>query len=105
MSYPVVLLERGLFVVVCMLFFFKRNTEYGLRISDWSSDVCSSDLRDLISDGFGPKKGRPKPSLFLDLNALLLGEAPQDRRGIRRAARCGSRGRSDRKSVVEGKWV
>src|SRR3546814_10275225 len=25
-------------------FFFKQNTAYELRISDWSSDVCSSDL-------------------------------------------------------------
>src|SRR3546814_12124728 len=27
-------------------FFFKQNTAYELRISDWSSDVCSSDLLD-----------------------------------------------------------
>src|SRR3546814_8074759 len=27
-----------------LFFFFKQNTGYGLRISDWSSDVCSSDL-------------------------------------------------------------
>src|SRR3546814_14582407 len=26
-------------------FFFKRKTAYELRISDWSSDVCSSDLK------------------------------------------------------------
>src|SRR3546814_7108223 len=25
-------------------FFFKHKTEYDMRISDWSSDVCSSDL-------------------------------------------------------------
>src|SRR3546814_4382728 len=30
-----------------MLFFFKQNTAYELRISDWSSDVCSSDLATL----------------------------------------------------------
>src|SRR3546814_17243270 len=29
----------------CMFFFFKQKTAYELRISDWSSDVCSSDLR------------------------------------------------------------
>src|SRR3546814_9722602 len=29
--------------MVC-LFFFKQKTAYELRISDWSSDVCSSDL-------------------------------------------------------------
>src|SRR3546814_16375138 len=27
------------------MFFFKQKTAYELRISDWSSDVCSSDLR------------------------------------------------------------
>src|SRR3546814_7400134 len=28
-----------------LFFFFKQKTAYELRISDWSSDVCSSDLR------------------------------------------------------------
>src|SRR3546814_2526116 len=28
-----------------LLFFFKQRTAYEMRISDWSSDVCSSDLR------------------------------------------------------------
>src|SRR3546814_6125851 len=27
-----------------MFFFFKQQTAYEMRISDWSSDVCSSDL-------------------------------------------------------------
>src|SRR3546814_10152217 len=31
-------------MVFCIFFFFKQNTAYELRISDWSSDVCSSDL-------------------------------------------------------------
>src|SRR3546814_20599369 len=30
-------------------FFFKQKTAYEMRISDWSSDVCSSDLRDVGS--------------------------------------------------------
>src|SRR3546814_2898668 len=29
----------------CVFFFFKQKTAYEMRISDWSSDVCSSDLR------------------------------------------------------------
>src|SRR3546814_2117497 len=29
--------------------FFKQKTAYEMRISDWSSDVCSSDLADLRS--------------------------------------------------------
>src|SRR3546814_9793537 len=28
-----------------MVFFFKQKTAYEMRISDWSSDVCSSDLK------------------------------------------------------------
>src|SRR3546814_19824809 len=30
--------------VIVMVFFFKQKTAYEMRISDWSSDVCSSDL-------------------------------------------------------------
>src|SRR3546814_12237808 len=29
---------------ICVFFFFKQKTAYEMRISDWSSDVCSSDL-------------------------------------------------------------
>src|SRR3546814_8609132 len=32
------------FVEGCVVFFFKQKTAYEMRISDWSSDVCSSDL-------------------------------------------------------------
>src|SRR3546814_1983301 len=31
--------------VVVLFFLFKQKTAYELRISDWSSDVCSSDLK------------------------------------------------------------
>src|SRR3546814_3794570 len=31
-----------------MVFFCKQKTAYEMRISDWSSDVCSSDLHDRI---------------------------------------------------------
>src|SRR3546814_5119160 len=33
-------------------FFFKQKTVYDMRISDWSSDVCSSDLFMRIFNGF-----------------------------------------------------
>src|SRR3546814_10243104 len=33
------------FELNCCFFFFKHKTAYEMRISDWSSDVCSSDLR------------------------------------------------------------
>src|SRR3546814_19910738 len=32
------------FNVLSYLFFFRQKTAYEMRISDWSSDVCSSDL-------------------------------------------------------------
>src|SRR3546814_7933236 len=31
-------------MLVCLFFFFKHKTAYEMRISDWSSDVFSSDL-------------------------------------------------------------
>src|SRR3546814_7864412 len=34
----------GAIVVLLFFFFFKQKTAYEMRISDWSSDVCSSDL-------------------------------------------------------------
>src|SRR3546814_8252337 len=42
-------------VSVCCIFCFKQKTAYEMRISDWSSYVCSSDLSDwqargLVSD-------------------------------------------------------
>src|SRR3546814_10794368 len=39
-------------MIICgcslVLFFFKLKSAYELRISDWSSDVCSSDLRSQV---------------------------------------------------------
>src|SRR3546814_4315948 len=37
--------------IVCMFFFFKQKTAYEMRISDWSSDVCSSDLIGVFAAG------------------------------------------------------
>src|SRR3546814_5722482 len=45
-------------------FFFKQKTAYEMRISDWSSDVCSSDL-------LSPDGGDPPPS---DANDRLLSD-------------------------------
>src|SRR3546814_5028057 len=33
-----------MFLCLSCFFFFKQKTAYEMRISDWSSDVCSSDL-------------------------------------------------------------
>src|SRR3546814_9216315 len=51
---------------MCWFFFFKQKTAYEMRISDWSSDVCSSDLFGLIR--FGSRLGVLERS----------GVAPQD---------------------------
>src|SRR3546814_10898582 len=38
-------------IVVLFVFFFKQKTAYEMRISDWSSDVCSSDLIEPLDHG------------------------------------------------------
>src|SRR3546814_8777121 len=37
-------MRNVMILYVCVFFFFKQKTAYEMRISDWSSDVCSSDL-------------------------------------------------------------
>src|SRR3546814_320865 len=37
-------------LLIVFFFFFKQKTAYEMRISDWSSDVCSSDLSPVIDD-------------------------------------------------------
>src|SRR3546814_1530567 len=36
--------------MLCDIFLFKQKTAYEMRISDWSSDVCSSDLAMRLKD-------------------------------------------------------
>src|SRR3546814_3707783 len=61
------------------VFFFKQKTAYEMRISDWSSDVCSSDLvaralagRDLLLVD-GDEQGTALT--FTELRADRLGQA------------------------------
>src|SRR3546814_20383661 len=45
-----------------MFFFFKQKTAYEMRISDWSSDVCSSDLLPALkADEIGVGQARFEP--------------------------------------------
>src|SRR3546814_2352652 len=51
------------FLIFVFFFFFKQKTAYEMRISDWSSDVCSSDLMKLVPEGIEgqvPFKGPAK---------------------------------------------
>src|SRR3546814_5544981 len=86
-------------------FFFKQKTAYEMRISDWSSDVCSSDLRGNGAPGnLHPglqlaalrrrvRPPRPVPQLPRSLRTrvarrqLALGPARRDAAGPRAAAR------------------
>src|SRR3546814_4446184 len=63
------------------VFFFKQKTAYGMRISDWSSDVCSSDLpqheraSQLFSGRYGGLMGvelDPRIDVFEVLNRLKV---------------------------------
>src|SRR3546814_16477963 len=60
-------------MITCFLFFFfffKQKTAYEMRISDWSSDVCSSDLIDVTKleamreDINANRGGRPKLTML-----------------------------------------
>src|SRR3546814_5845676 len=42
--------SRYMCVTCYFFFFFKQKTAYEMRISDWSSDVCSSDLDKNLSE-------------------------------------------------------
>src|SRR3546814_15998077 len=74
-----------------MFFFFKQKTAYEMRISDWSSDVCSSDLRAReLTRGIGRDMFEHRAVAQVDVP--VVGAA--DRQAV-----------GDRKSVVSGKSV
>src|SRR3546814_12713324 len=50
--------------------FFKQKTAYEMRISDWSSDVCSSDLLDAVAPTTPVVLVRGGHSMFLNSAAL-----------------------------------
>src|SRR3546814_14079339 len=58
------------FLFVILFFFFKQKTAYEMRISDWSSDVCSSDL-------FNDRTG-PNAAIKLMTDGILLAESQRD---------------------------
>src|SRR3546814_4199756 len=65
----------------CFFFFFKQKTAYEMRISDWSSDVCSSDLRRLASSTSEVSMGRTCSSTSAAVSeAALLGGGPPELR-------------------------
>src|SRR3546814_9024745 len=88
-------------VILLFLFFFKQKTAYEMRISDWSSDVCSSDLHHTPESPASP-----------GCEALLTPEstpAESPPGGARRHCSAGApatrRSPGDRKSGVSGTSV
>src|SRR3546814_1939955 len=64
----------GIMDVVCF-FVFKQKTAYEMRISDWSSDVCSSDLamNSRVDDALGKDVGDAKGGgAFATIKAFLI---------------------------------
>src|SRR3546814_10482327 len=79
-----------------VIFFVKQKTAYELRISDWSSDVCSSDL---LARAVGHGGGRvvpQRPLLRIDRALARL------RRAAARRAHERDRGEIGRASCREG---
>src|SRR3546814_1228186 len=60
-----------------VFFFFKQKTAYEMRISDWSSDVCSSDLALRVPEDAKGLKFRIQPSDVLEAQFKALGANPQ----------------------------
>src|SRR3546814_947555 len=114
-------------------FFFKQKTPYEMRISDWSSDVCSSDLPAALADdellrditvGEGHRLGKPdaipvrefaravrkvRPATCAPIECIfMLGRAQQieDRRGAVGLARSAeSRVGKECVSTCRSRWA
>src|SRR3546814_11356185 len=72
-----------------MVVFFKQKTAYEMRISDWSSDVCSSDLWRAHHRGHGQARLRLAPvpwlHMWVDRPELQLSTRTEGRSGRRHA--------------------
>src|SRR3546814_5021036 len=96
-----------------MCVFFKQKTAYELRISDWSSDVCSSDLRmertALLSAAscWRERQGHPAPTGERPAIAWPLGESSEPGPGAidtHPRPRQGAGGRRRRREIGRESW-
>src|SRR3546814_9550885 len=63
--YVVHVLLAYCYILVYFVFFFKQKTAYEMRISDWSSDVCSSDLTRHLRHASDLDRRGPVPDIFV----------------------------------------
>src|SRR3546814_7589216 len=80
-------------ILLYFVFFFKQKTAYEMRISDWSSDVCSSDLRAppalsrqhrRAPRGRTPENAGPGPAGdFRQLRPAMPAVLPRQRQSVR----------------------
>src|SRR3546814_15287326 len=99
----VVWLFVAIFVgVYCCFFFFKQKTAYEMRISDWSSDVCSSDLQllrsqrmprdviiamDEVADRVLDRMGNPGENAAWERKGMVVGHVQSGRSEERRVGK------------------
>src|SRR3546814_11983 len=94
---------------ICFFFFFKQKTAYDVRISDWSSDVCSSDLVAPIERRFARRpadepqqngdQGQPdaRPQIEQSRQQPRADATAEQRLGKRRA-------RAEQRGRCQGDW-
>src|SRR3546814_6088151 len=83
-----------LMLSVVFLLFFKQKTAYEMRISDWSSDVCSSDLIEEIPIAAGVAVVGPARD-----GRIIAQDHLARRLGLRREAEIAHPGRSEERRV------
>src|SRR3546814_1944799 len=91
-----------MFILLLLLFFFfKQKTAYEMRISDWSSDVCSSDLvgADAAATALA-WRGDDRLDARIDRDSALVARAIGDER--RRSTPLRIRHDSDHDHIVSG---
>src|SRR3546814_14767128 len=112
--------SKSFYIIFVCMFFFKQKTAYEMRISDWSSDVCSSDL-DPPASAHGDACGIVVVGLGEDRRAYVIADATVEGatpegwaravaaaalvHGADRVVAEANNGWADRKSVVSGKVV
>src|SRR3546814_16451228 len=69
--------ELVIMYLVTLFFLFKQKTAYEMRISDWSSDVCSSDLTAIDTTAAGIEVAKVRPTLsprytFAAVNSMVM---------------------------------